>query len=276
MNTPSKGALVLVALAAVLVTIGLSGCASSGSSSGSQSDGPNVTAICVGSIAGGAVLGGIAGRAIGDGVGSKTAGTIIGAAGGGAAGIALCRRTWMQAQALKQRLERLEEEAETQEEYVASLEEENRDLLNEVNAAAEVEAEEAPLPPPPIEDYNLEVVENRAIRFDLNSALLFEVGSSKLQPRALMHLDALAGSLDEYEGSRVTVIGHTDDSGPEELNQRLSEARAQSVVSYLTKKGVDGSRLESTGKGESEPAYTNKSPMGRAKNRRVEIVIVPA
>ena len=274
MNTLAKSISLLVVLA-VLATIGFGGCASSGSSSSSQDDGPNVTAICGGSILGGLVIGGIAGRKIGDSAGSKTAGTIIGAAGGGAAGVAICRRAWKQAQALKERLERLAEESEAQEAYIASLEDENRSLIDEVNAAAEVETDEAPLPPPPVADYNLEVIENRAIRFDLNSALLFEVGSSKLQPRALMHLDALAESLDEYPGSRVTVIGHTDDSGSEDLNQRLSEARSESVAAYMTKKGVDGSRLESLGKGESEPAFTNKNPMGRAKNRRVEIVIVP-
>ena len=275
MNTLAKGILPFVVLALLLV-VGLGGCASSGNSQGSQSDGPNVTAICTGSILGGFMIGTIAGRKIGDSAGSKTAGAIIGAVGGGAAGAAVCRRTWKQAQALKKRLERLAEESEAQEEYIGVLEDKNQALIDEVNAAAAVETDEAPLPPPPVADYNVEVVENRAIRFDLNSALLFEVGSSKLQPRALMHLDALAESLDEYEGSRVTVIGHTDDSGSEDLNQRLSEARSESVVSYLTKKGVEESRLESLGKGESEPAYTNKNPGGRSKNRRVEIVIVPA
>lgn len=66
-----------------------------------------------------------------------------------------------------------------------------------------------------------------------------------------------------------TVVGHTDSSGSEEYNQRLSEARAASVATYLEGKGISQGRLLSSGAGESEPVSDNSTAEGRAANRRV-------
>lgn len=259
--------------AAALLSVSLTSCASSSSANDNSSGtSGNVTAICAASIIGGAGIGGVAGRAVGDMAGSKTAGTIIGATVGGGGGILICRRAWRQAQELEQKLK----EAEEQKAVIAALEEDRARLLEEVNSrTTNVSVEEEPLPPPPVADYNMEVVEKRAVRFDLNSSLLFQTGSSKLQPEALGRLSALASSLQENPESEIHIIGHTDASGSEATNQRLSEARAESVSLYLAQEGVSEVRLKSMGKGEQEPAFPNSNPIGRAKNRRVEVIIIP-
>ena len=128
-----------------------------------------------------------------------------------------------------------------------------------------------PLPPMP----TIEVVENRAVRFDLNSSMLFEVNSVELQPRGQAHMRVLAESLVENPNSLVTIIGHTDNTGDAHYNQTLSERRAEAVAGYLVDQGVVSRRLAKIGRGETEPAYTNKTELGRKKNRRVEIVIIP-
>ncbi len=71
----------------------------------------------------------------------------------------------------------------------------------------------------------------------------------------------------------VTVVGHTDASGDDADNQKLSEDRAQAVVNYLVDQGVDGSLLSAEGKGEAEPIADNETPEGRATNRRIEFLI---
>ena len=70
---------------------------------------------------------------------------------------------------------------------------------------------------------------------------------------------------------KLAIDGHTDDVGNDAFNQKLSENRAAAVKAYLVKKGVDESRLESVGHGETEPVADNKTAAGRQKNRRVEL-----
>jgi outer membrane protein OmpA-like peptidoglycan-associated protein len=69
----------------------------------------------------------------------------------------------------------------------------------------------------------------------------------------------------------VRIIGHTDSVGSDAFNQKLSEQRAASVVSFLLSQGVAADKLSSEGRGESEPVDSNDTDAGRAKNRRVEI-----
>ena len=70
---------------------------------------------------------------------------------------------------------------------------------------------------------------------------------------------------------KLDIDGHTDNVGKAEKNQSLSEARAASVKAYLVSKGVDESKMTSTGHGQDMPAVDNKTAAGRAKNRRVEM-----
>jgi len=71
----------------------------------------------------------------------------------------------------------------------------------------------------------------------------------------------------------IDIDGYTDSQGSDELNQTLSENRAKSVKDYLVSKGIDESRLKSTGYGETNPIADNKTAAGRAKNRRTEMTI---
>ena len=74
---------------------------------------------------------------------------------------------------------------------------------------------------------------------------------------------------------QVQVDGHTDSVGSDEDNMRLSQGRADSVRSYLVTQGVPSARIKAVGRGESMPIADNKSPEGRANNRRVEIIVQP-
>jgi outer membrane protein OmpA-like peptidoglycan-associated protein len=88
-------------------------------------------------------------------------------------------------------------------------------------------------------------------------------------------LNNVALVLKEYKKTYVDVVGHTDNTGAADYNQRLSEQRARSVAEYLTSQGVLAERLLVAGRGESEPIASNDTPEGRAQNRRVNIQISP-
>jgi outer membrane protein OmpA-like peptidoglycan-associated protein len=88
-------------------------------------------------------------------------------------------------------------------------------------------------------------------------------------------LDSVALVLNEFNKTLVEAAGHTDNTGAESYNQKLSQRRADSVAAYLRSRKVDGERLLIIGAGESYPVATNDTPAGRQLNRRVEITIVP-
>jgi outer membrane protein OmpA-like peptidoglycan-associated protein len=105
----------------------------------------------------------------------------------------------------------------------------------------------------------------------------FGLDSDRILPGSLAILDAVATVLRENPWmTKVRVESHTDSEGTDEANLKLTSKRAQAVVAYLGTKGVDVSRLEPVGAGESRPIATNFNPAGRAKNRRVEFVILEA
>jgi outer membrane protein OmpA-like peptidoglycan-associated protein len=102
---------------------------------------------------------------------------------------------------------------------------------------------------------------------------LFATGRSDLKPGSTMGLDKLVVFLNDYPDRTVAVEGHTDDVGSVEMNQTLSQHRADSVKSYLMQKGIQSSRLTASGIGETQPIADNQSESGRQQNRRVEIII---
>jgi outer membrane protein OmpA-like peptidoglycan-associated protein len=79
--------------------------------------------------------------------------------------------------------------------------------------------------------------------------------------------------MNQNPGMKLNIAGHTDWVGSDEYNQKLSDSRAASVMNYLISKGVDASRIKSKGYGESTPIADNKTAAGRAKNRRVELML---
>lgn len=107
------------------------------------------------------------------------------------------------------------------------------------------------------------------------SNITFATDSSNVVSGFYQVLDAVALVINEYEKTYVDIIGHTDSTGPEAYNQRLSEARASSVARYLESQKVLPQRIQTHGMGESAPVASNATAEGRALNRRVEIHLTP-
>ncbi|MFC0772790.1 OmpA family protein [Terrimonas alba] len=101
--------------------------------------------------------------------------------------------------------------------------------------------------------------------------IYFATGKSTLLSKSFKGLNEVAQIMKENTDLKLAIDGHTDDVGNDAFNQKLSENRAAAVKAYLVKKGVDESRLESVGHGETEPVADNKTAAGRQKNRRVEL-----
>jgi outer membrane protein OmpA-like peptidoglycan-associated protein len=117
--------------------------------------------------------------------------------------------------------------------------------------------------------------DGRAILVNLPDGVTFDVGSATLKPQFRDTLDRIAASMKLYPDSLIDVYGHTDSTGSDAFNQNLSETRARTVADYLSMRGVASARIRSHGFGETMPVATNATDDGRAKNRRVEIKIVP-
>lgn len=111
------------------------------------------------------------------------------------------------------------------------------------------------------------------IQVTFESGLLYDFDSDVVKPDARTNLRELASSLGKYPDSDLIIIGHTDQVGSSEYNQRLSERRASAAARYLVSQGVSGSRVATRGLGETEPVESNETEAGRAANRRVEVAI---
>ena len=99
----------------------------------------------------------------------------------------------------------------------------------------------------------------------------FDTDKATLKPESVETLDRVAASLKAFPAVRLEVAGHTDSRGAKAHNQKLSEARAKTVMDYLVGKGVDAGRLAAKGYGMDKPIAPNTTDEGRAKNRRVEL-----
>jgi len=126
--------------------------------------------------------------------------------------------------------------------------------------------------------YTLEE-ENYVYRIDREKKLTlekirFEFGSDKLIYSSYGDLELVLEYLNTNTSSKLVIIGHTDNVGSEDNNQRLSEKRAKAVHDYFIRNEIGKERLEYIGRGESEPLESNETAQGRSKNRRVEIKLV--
>jgi len=102
---------------------------------------------------------------------------------------------------------------------------------------------------------------------------LFATGRAEIKSGATVNLDRLSAFLTEYPKRTAAIEGYTDSMGSEEMNQSLSERRANAVKNYLVGQGVGSARLTTSGRGENSPVADNESAAGRQQNRRVEVVI---
>jgi outer membrane protein OmpA-like peptidoglycan-associated protein len=109
----------------------------------------------------------------------------------------------------------------------------------------------------------------------LPESITFDTGSSIVHPEYVDEIGLVARSLRDNPGSTVLVVGHTDNVGGSAYNQALSERRAASVAQILLRDGVAQARVGTVGRGYGQPVASNDTPGGRARNRRVEIVITP-
>ena len=107
----------------------------------------------------------------------------------------------------------------------------------------------------------------------LDHRVQFPVGQAEFQEEERRQLDAIADYLKANPKLTVRIEGHTDNTGPEELNRTLSQQRAERVRAYLIQRGVAGNRLEAKGYGPTRPLMSNDTPEGLTANRRVEFVV---
>jgi curli production assembly/transport component CsgE len=115
----------------------------------------------------------------------------------------------------------------------------------------------------------------RAVEVKFDSGILFETGEITLNDQSQEALRKLAGILIKNPATKISIIGHTDNNGTLEFNQKLSENRAKAVSDYLISQKVNKMRFkEIAGKNYSEPVASNSTATGRAINRRVELYIV--
>jgi len=113
------------------------------------------------------------------------------------------------------------------------------------------------------------------IQLNMPGNVTFDTGRADIKSQFYGVLNDVSNTLVNYPKTRVEVAGHTDSTGSADFNQRLSEQRAASVRSYLIRQGVQPARISAVGFGESMPIASNDISQGRAKNRRVEITLIP-
>ena len=185
----------------------------------------------------GAIIGAVSGAVIGAVAYKKnrTAGAIVGAVGGGLAGGAVG----------------------------AYMDSQKKDL--EKNLHKEIQAGSA----------RVEKMPNDVVRITMTSQTAFDTDSTAIKPGFYSTMDKVADVVIRYGKTTLTIVGHTDNKGTAEYNQKLSEQRALSVAQYLESKDVNPLRLATLGKGETDPIASNDTESGRQANRRVEIYVEP-
>ena len=184
----------------------------------------------------GAGIGALGGAAVGAIVGGSK-GAAIGAAVGGGAGALMGNYTW----------------SKKMEEQKRAMEQSTQGTGVQVSQTAD----------------------NR-LKLEVPSDVSFNVGRAEIQPTLRPILDRFATTLNDNPGTTVTIIGHTDSTGSDSINNPLSVNRAASVRDYLVARGVAGSRIAIDGRGSREPIADNATVEGRARNRRVEIYVAEA
>ena len=111
------------------------------------------------------------------------------------------------------------------------------------------------------------------LKLNVPSDISFDTGRADVKPELRAVLDSFANGLKDDATTRVRIIGHTDSTGSDAINDPLSLSRARAVGTYLADRGIEPGRIETEGRGSHQPIADNSSDAGRAKNRRVEILL---
>lgn len=117
-----------------------------------------------------------------------------------------------------------------------------------------------------------QTTDNR-LKLDIPSDVSFDVGRAAIKPNFAPILNQFASSLNQNPVTTVTIIGHTDNTGSDAINNPLSVDRAEAARDYLVSRGVARTRIATDGRGSREPIADNNTQQGRDKNRRVEIYV---
>lgn len=115
--------------------------------------------------------------------------------------------------------------------------------------------------------------QDNRLKLEIPSDVSFDTGRADIKPNFRPVLERFASTLNDNPASTVTIIGHTDNTGSDAINQPLSVERAAHTRDFLTARGVAPNRIVVDGRGEREPIASNNDPAGRARNRRVEIYV---
>lgn len=127
-----------------------------------------------------------------------------------------------------------------------------------------------------VPEAQVETVNNgEAIKVTFDSGILFGVDKTTLSPESREALSRFAANMNANPDTDIRIVGHTDSTGRHQYNMDLSDRRAKSVVDFLVSQNVTSKRIMSQGVGPDQPIADNSTQAGRAKNRRVEIFIVP-
>lgn len=124
-----------------------------------------------------------------------------------------------------------------------------------------------------IEGIDVARTDDDELRVTMKNEILFDYNSASLRSTSRDELREMAEVFNRYNDTTIVVQGHTDSTGSNSYNQRLSERRANTVNGYIEDLGVRGSRIDAIGYGESRPRSSNGSASGRQQNRRVEIFV---
>ena len=111
------------------------------------------------------------------------------------------------------------------------------------------------------------------LKLNIPSDVSFDTGRADIKPNLRPILDQFASGLSSQPNSDIRIIGHTDNTGSDAVNDPLSMQRAQAAKQYLAARGVNPNRIATAGRGEREPIADNSTEAGRARNRRVEIYL---
>ncbi|SHF82477.1 Outer membrane protein OmpA [Lampropedia hyalina DSM 16112] len=115
--------------------------------------------------------------------------------------------------------------------------------------------------------------EDNRLKLDIPSDISFDTNRADIKAQFAPLLDQFAYSLRNNPNTDVYIIGHTDSTGNDGINNPLSQRRADSTRQYLVSQGVAPQRIQTAGRGSYEPVATNNTPEGRSRNRRVEIFV---